>query len=390
MPQDDPAPSRPAHSRESLAAQAMGTVDPLTRAIVPPIHVATTYLRDPDNAYSSGYVYGRPDNATVREAEAVLAMLEGAADAMLFGSGMAAATTLIQTLSPGDHIVAPRVMYWALRHWLLTEATRWGLAVDLADVENPEALRAAIRPGRTKLVWIETPANPLWTLVDIAQSAAISHEAGAILAVDSTCAGPFHTQPLALGADVVMHAATKILNGHSDVIAGVLVTAQRDAAWEKVAAIRKGQGAILGPFEAFLLLRGMRTLFVRAARQAQSAQILAERLAVHPHIARVLYPGLPQHPGHDIAARQMANGFGYMLSVQVMGGAGAAIATAASVGLFKRATSLGGVESLIEHRASIEGAGSPCPDNLLRLSIGLENPDDLHADLDQALHAAHS
>lgn len=227
MPQDDPAPSRPAHSRESLAAQAMGTVDPLTRAIVPPIHVATTYLRDPDNAYSSGYVYGRPDNATVREAEAVLAMLEGAADAMLFGSGMAAATTLIQTLSPGDHIVAPRVMYWALRHWLLTEATRWGLAVDLADVENPEALRAAIRPGRTKLVWIETPANPLWTLVDIAQSAAISHEAGAILAVDSTCAGPFHTQPLALGADVVMHAATKILNGHSDVIAGVLVTAQR-------------------------------------------------------------------------------------------------------------------------------------------------------------------
>jgi cystathionine gamma-synthase len=377
-------------SRESLTAQALGHIDPLTRAIVSPIHVATTYERDPDNGYSSGFVYGRPDNATVREAENVIAMLEGGQRAMLFASGMAAATAVFQALSPGDHVIAPKVMYWALRHWLLTEATRWGLQVDLVETDHPAALEAAIKPGLTKLIWIETPANPLWTVTDIAAIAAIAHKAGARLAVDSTCAGPYHTQPLALGADIVMHAATKVLNGHSDVVAGALVTAQPDETWSRITTIRKGQGAILGPFEAYLLMRGLRTLFVRASRQADSAFALATRLSAHPHVARVLYPGLPQHPGHDIAVRQMANGFGYMLSVQVAGGEKAAIATAARIRLFKRATSLGGVESLIEHRASIEGAGSPCPPDLLRLSIGLENADDLFADLDAALRASHS
>lgn len=380
--------SRPRWSKRSLTAQAMGHVDPITKAVVPPIHVATTYIRDEDNAYSSGFVYGRPDNATIREAEEVLAMLEEAeAGALLFSSGMAAATAVFQALNPGDHVVASKVMYWALRNWLMTEAVRWGLVVDFVETDDLDALRAAVRPGRTKLVWVETPSNPLWTITDIAGAAAIAHEAGARLAVDSTTASPFHTRPLTLGADIVMHAATKVLNGHSDVVAGVLVGAKADDFWGKVASIRKMQGAILGPFEAYLLMRGLRTLHLRAAAQAKSAMALAERLSSHPKVARVLYPGLPQHPGHDIAARQMEGGFGFMLSVQLTNGEAAAIRTAARVGLWKRATSLGGVESLIEHRASIEGPGTPCPPDLLRLSTGIEDAEDLFRDLDEALRA---
>lgn len=378
-------------TKRSLAAQAMGKVDPETKAVVPPIHVATTYVRDPDNSYSSGFTYGRPDNETVREAESVLAMLEEAkAGALLFASGMAAATAVFQALSPGDHIVASRVMYWALRAWLLSEATRWGLRVDFAETDDLAVLKAAVKPGVTKLVWAETPSNPLWTITDIAAAAAIAHAAGAKLAVDSTCASPVHTRPLTLGADIVMHAATKVLNGHSDVIAGALCAREDDAFWNRIKTIRKAQGGIIGPFEAYLLMRGMRTLHVRQERQAASALELARRLSTHPLVARVLYPGLPQHPGHDIAARQMEGGFGYMLSIQVTGGEATAVASAAHVALYKRATSLGGVESLIEHRASIEGAGSPCPTDLLRLSTGIEDVGDLYADLDQALKAGHA
>lgn len=377
-------------SKPSLTAQALGKIDPLTRAIVPPIAIATTYIRDEDNGYSSGYVYGRPDNATVREAEAVIAMLEDApAGAMLFSSGMAAATAVFQALDPGDHVIASKVMYWALRHWLSTEAIRWGLKVDFVEMEDLAALQAAVRPGETKLIWAETPSNPLWTITDIAAAADIAHRAGARLAVDSTTASPFHTRPLALGADIVMHAATKVLNGHSDVVAGVVAGREPDAFFQRIATIRKGQGAILGPFEAYLLMRGMRTLHVRQAVQARNAAILAERLNENPHVSRVLYPGLRGHPGHDIAARQMENGFGYMLSIRVGGGEGAAVAAAAKVGLWKRATSLGGVESLIEHRASIEGQGSPCPPDLLRLSVGIEAVDDLYDDLASALATAH-
>ncbi|WP_230534316.1 trans-sulfuration enzyme family protein [Microvirga roseola] len=380
--------SRPQWSKRSLTAQAMGHVDPITKAIVPPIHVATTYIRDEDNAYSSGFVYGRPDNATTREAEEVLAMLEEAgAGALLFSSGMAAATAVFQALNPGDHIVASKVMYWALRNWLATEAVRWGLAVDFVETDDLDALTKAVVPGRTKLVWVETPSNPLWTITDIAAAAEIAHAAGARLAVDSTTASPVHTRPLRLGADIVMHAATKVLNGHSDVVAGALAGAKADAFWEKIVSIRKMQGAILGPFEAYLLMRGMRTLHVRASAQAKSALELAQRFSDHPKVARVLYPGLPQHPGHDIAARQMEGGFGYMLSIQVMEGEAAAIRAAARVGLWKRATSLGGVESLIEHRASIEGPGTPCPPDLLRLSTGIEDVEDLFSDLDIALRA---
>ena len=282
------------------------------------------------------------------------------------------------------------VMYWALRNWLASEGTRFGLAVDFVETDDLDQLRKAIVPSRTKLVWIETPSNPLWTITDIAAAAEIAHAAGARLAVDSTAASPIHTRPLALGADIVMHAATKVLNGHSDVVAGALAAARADAFWEKIAAVRRNHGAILGPFEAFLLLRGMRTLPLRAAAQSRSALALSERLSAHPHVARVLYPGLPHHPHHEVAARQMEGGFGYMLSIQVTGGEMAAIGTAAQVGLWKRATSLGGVESLIEHRASIEGTGSPCPPDLLRLSTGIEDPEDLYRDLDEALQAAHS
>lgn len=376
-------------SPRTLAAQALGKIDPITRAVVPPIHVATTYIRDADNGYSSGFVYGRPDNETVREAESVIAMLEEAeAGALLFASGMAAATAVFQALDPGDHVVAPRVMYWALRNWLMTEAARWGIETSFCETDDLTQLKAAIRPGKTKLVWLETPSNPLWTISDIAAAAEIAHKAGARLAVDSTCASPVVTRPLTLGADIVMHAATKVLNGHSDVVAGALAGRANDAFWQRIVTIRKMQGAILGPFEAYLLMRGLRTLHLRIERQMASAMALATRLSAHMHVARVLYPGLPQHPGHDVAARQMA-GFGYMMSVQVRGGEKAAIATAARVELFKRATSLGGVESLIEHRASIEGAGSPCPPDLLRLSIGIEDVEDLFGDLDTCLTAAH-
>jgi len=380
---------RTGFSPRSLAAQAMGGVDPVTRAVVAPLHVSTTFLRDPDNGYSSGFSYARPDNATVREAEAVLAMLEGAqAGAMLFGSGMAAATAIFGALEPGDHVVAPRVMYWALRRWLREELPRRSIGVDFADSTDLEALTAAIRPGRTRLVWIETPGNPLWTVTDIAAAAEAAHAAGAVLAVDSTAASPVHTRPLALGADLVMHSATKILNGHSDVVAGVVAGARDDALWRRIAAIRAGGGAILGPFEAYLLMRSLRTLHLRAAAQSAGALALAERLSGHGHVAEVLYPGLPSHPGHAIARRQMEGGFGGMLSIRVTGGEAGAVAAAARVRLWKRATSLGGVESLIEHRASIEGEGSPCPPDLLRLSTGIESVDDLFSDLDAALRGA--
>lgn len=374
-------------TKRSLLAQAMGTIDEQTRAVTPPIHVSSTYIRDPDNQYRSGNTYGRPDNETVREVEAVVSMLEDAAASMVLGSGMSAATAVFLALRPGDHVVAPEVMYWGLRNWLQNDATEWGLDVDFVDPTDLDALRAAIKPGVTKLVWIETPSNPMWSVTDIAAAADIAHAAGAKLAVDSTVATPILTQPLTLGADIVMHSGTKYLNGHSDVIAGVLCTAHEDEFWTRIARVRATLGQILGPLEAFLLLRGLRTLDLRVRAASASALQIAEHFAGDPRVLEVLYPGLPGHPGHDVAARQMQGGFSGMLSIRVRAGEDAAIRTAAHVQLFKRATSLGGVESLIEHRASIEGPGTPCPADLLRLSIGLEAPEDLIADLDQALDA---
>jgi cystathionine gamma-synthase len=376
---------RPRWKPRTLAAQALGAVDPITKAVVPPLHSATTFLRDADNQYRAGYVYARAQNPTVRHAEAVLAALEGAPAALLFGSGMAAATAVVLALPASAHIVASRVMYWAFRNWLTDQAPRFGYRVSIVDTADLAAVTRAVQPGATQLVFVETPANPLWTITDIAAVAEVARSAGARLCVDSTIASPALTQPLALGADIVMHSASKYLNGHSDVIAGALATARADAFWEDIQAIRTRHGGILGPFEAWLLLRGMRTLELRVKAQSESAALLATRLARHPEVTEVLYPGLRQHPGHDIAARQMNGGFGGMLSIRVRGGEAHAIATAARVALWMRATSLGGVESLIEHRASAEGAGSVCPPDLLRLSVGLEDPDDLYADLDRAL-----
>ena len=372
---------------ESQAAQALGRVDDATGAIIPPIHPATTFERDPDLAYSRGRAYARADNPTYAAAADTLTALEGGCRTLLFSSGMAAATAIFLALSPGDHVVVPRVMYWGLRAWLTGFATRWGLTVDLVDMADPAALEAALRPGRTRLVWLESPANPTWDVADIAAVAALTHRAGARLAVDSTVATPVLTRPLELGADLVMHSATKYLNGHSDVIAGTVTTARADEFWERVTAVQVQNGAILGPFEAWLLQRGMRTLFPRVRWQCDTALILAHRLAGHPRVAAVLYPGLPDFPGHALAARQMRGGFGGMLSIRVAGGAPAAVAVAARVGLWTRATSLGGVESLIDHRASVEGPASPVPDDLLRLSVGLEAAEDLWADLEAALEA---
>src|SRR3954447_23370358 len=378
----------PRWTPRTLAAQALGAIEPLTHAVVPPLHVATTFIRDPDNEYRSGYAYGRPDNATVRQTEAVIAALEGAHEALVFGSGMAAATSVILAVPPGSRIVASHVMYWAFRRWLMSEGKRFGYTIELVDTTDLDAVRAALKPG-TALLYVETPGNPLWPISDIAALAEIAQAAGAMLAVDSTCATPVFTQPLRLGADIVMHSASKYLNGHSDVIAGALATARASELWDRIKSIRIQHGAILGPFEAWLLQRGLRTLDVRVRAQTASAAILAERLSGHPGIAGVLYPGLSSHPGHAVAARQMS-GLGGMLSIRSKGGAAAAIATAANVELWKRATSLGGVESLIEHRASIEGAGTPCPTDLLRLSVGVEDTGDLYDDLDQALRRAHN
>ena len=281
-------------------------------------------------------------------------------------------------------------MYWSLRNWLMTFATQWGLQIELIDMSDAAVVQAAIRPGQTKLVWVETPANPLWTITDIAATAELAHRAGALLAVDSTVGTPVLTQPLDLGADLVMHAATKYLNGHSDLIAGVLVARQDNALWQRIKNVRAQIGGTLGSFEAWLLLRGMRTLHLRVRAASASAQRVAEHFAGHRHVRAVLYPGLPDFPGHAVAARQMSGGFGGMLSICARGGEAAAIATAAHTQLWKRATSLGGVESLIEHRSSVEGVGTPAPPDLLRLSVGIEACEDLIDDLEQALQAAHA
>ncbi|HVK77095.1 MAG TPA: PLP-dependent transferase [Kofleriaceae bacterium] len=356
-------------------------------ALAAPIQPATTFARDEAYALPSDRMYGRDDNPTGDPAEALLAALEGGERALLFGSGMAAAAAVFQTLAPGDHVVAPRMMYWALRGWIVDFCARWGLGLDLVDTHDLDALRAAVRPGATRLVWLETPANPTWDVTDIAGAAAIAHAAGARLAVDSTAASPVHSRPLTLGADLVMHSATKYLNGHSDVIAGALITRVADEAWTRLRDHRRTTGAILGPFEAWLLHRGLRTLAVRVRRQSASALYVALALDGQPGVAAVLYPGLPSHPHHAVAARQMVGGFGGMLSIRVDGGAAAALAVAGRLRLFARATSLGGVESLVEHRASVEPPTSPVPKDLLRLSIGLEDPEELASDLRTALAA---
>ncbi|GLQ06455.1 trans-sulfuration enzyme family protein [Sneathiella chinensis] len=370
---------------ETLVAQGLGHMDSEFKGIIPGIFPSTTFERDVDGGYPSGRVYTRDQNPNYDQPEAVLTALEKGADSFLFSSGMSAAVTVFQALRPGDHVIAPKVMYWSLRNWLATYATEWGIETSFVDNGDLDALKAAVRPGQTRLLWLETPANPTWVVDDIAGWAEVARSCGARLAVDNTVATPILTRPLELGADIVMHSATKYLNGHSDVLAGALVTRQADEFWDRIRTIRAAGGAVMGPFEAWLLMRGMRTLSIRVRQASTNALKIAEALKTHAGIAEVLYPGLPEHKNHAVAASQMTGGFGGMLSIRVAGGEARAMNVAGRLTLFKRATSLGGVESLVEHRASIEGAGTPCPTDLLRLSVGIEDASDLIADLEQAL-----
>jgi cystathionine gamma-synthase len=376
-------------SPETLAVQGPGETDRSPGGLAPVISLSTNYEQRPDGSYPQGRAYARADNPTTEQVERLLSALEGGgARCALFGSGMAAITAVFQSLRPGDHVLVSRALYWGVREWLAEFASTWGLDVEFTDTTDLAALSAAIRPGRTRLLWLETPANPLWQITDLAAACEIAHAERVRVAVDNTVATPVLTRPFELGADLVVHSAGKYLNGHGDVLAGAVLSARRDPFWERIRAWRQNAGAMPGPFEAWLLQRGMRTLFLRVHRASQTAMALATHFAGHPALTAVLYPGLAGHPGHEIAARQMRGGFGGMLSIRVAGGAGHARAVLREVRVFKRATSLGGAESLIEHRRSREGPSSPVPGDLLRLSAGLETPRDLIADLEAALTAA--
>ena len=370
---------------ESLVAQGLGKVATPYRDVVPPIYVSTTYERGADGTFPGGRIYSRADNPSYDQAEALIAALEGASAALLFASGQAAAASVFQALTPGDCSLVPRNMYWAFRKWLLDFAAPWGLAVEFYENASIDDLALKARARRPRLIWIETPANPTWDVTDIAAASDIAGEIGAVVAVDSTAATPMLTRPLDLGANLVMHSATKYLNGYSDVIAGALATTRDDELWQRVRCVRGGGGAVLGPVEAWLLLRGMRTLHLRVAAACANALAIASRFHGHPKLSHVLYPGLPSHPGHAVAVRQMHGGFGGMMSLRLKDGEAAAKSFAAKLAVFKRATSLGSVESLAEHRASVEGPGTQCPADLVRLSIGVEHVDDLIEDIAQAL-----
>jgi cystathionine gamma-synthase len=380
-------PDRPL-SPATRAAQALGRIDPRTGAVVPGIEPATTFARDADYGARQAYIYARDGGPTVEHAEAVLADLDGAARSFAFASGMAAFVALFETLEAGQRVAAPRVMYHGGLAWLRRLAARRGIGLDLFDAGENGALEAAVRSGETRIVWIETPTNPMWEVIDVAAAARAARAAGAMLAVDATAAPPCTMRALALGADIVFHSGTKYLGGHSDLTAGVLSLKEAGPLADEIRQIRTLMGSVIGPFEAWLLVRGMRTLFLRYARASETALEIARRLEEHPAVERVLYPGLPGHARHAVAAAQMTGGFGGMLSVELRGGFAAARAVVCATRVFVPATSLGGVESLIEHRRAIEGPDSLVPDNLLRLSIGIEDPEDLIADLEAALDAA--
>jgi cystathionine gamma-synthase len=368
----------------SIAARAGGATG-LQGAVVPGIELATTFARNPDYALQGSGGYGRDRNATVAQAEEVLRHLEGAADTRLFGSGMAAAVAVFQTLPTGARAVVQSGIYWGVTHWLNGFCAKRGITLEPIDASDLSVVENALsKPA--DLVWIEVPSNPWLKVSDISRIADLAHDAGAILAVDGTAATPVLTQSLAFGADISMHSATKAINGHSDVLAGAVSC--RDTAlpaWVDICAQRAEAGALMGPMDAWLLLRGMRTLPLRMDRMCRNAQTLAETLAAHPKVEAVWYPGLKDHPGHDLATRQMCGGAGYLMSVLVKGSAQDALAVAGRLKLIHRATSLGGTETLVEHRATIE-PHSGIPENLLRLSVGIEDASDLIADLDQALN----
>jgi cystathionine gamma-synthase len=372
-----------------LATQAVhagAEPDPATGAVVPPIHMATTFRHGPAGERSAGYEYQREGNPTQDRLESALATLEGGQAALAFGSGMAAMTALLESLPAGSHVLIPADCYTGLRLLAREFLPERGIEASTVDMADLAAVAAGLRPS-TRLLWAETPSNPQLRIADLAALATLAHGHGAVLAADNTFATPVLQQPLALGADVVMHSTTKYFGGHSDVMGGALVFARRDALHATVAHRRHITGAILAPFSAWLTLRGCRSLPARMAWHCRNAGIVAGFLDQHPALEAVHWPGLASHPGHAIAASQMRD-FGAMLSVQVAGGRAAALRVAGALRLFTNATSLGGAESLVEHRASVEGPEPVSPANLLRLSIGLEDPDDLVADLRQALASA--
>ncbi|HKG91487.1 MAG TPA: aminotransferase class I/II-fold pyridoxal phosphate-dependent enzyme [Gemmatimonadaceae bacterium] len=368
---------------ETLAVHAGRHIDPATRAVATPIHLSTTYERETDGSLPGGFLYSREGNPNRAALEECLAALEGGAAAAAFSSGSAATHAVLQALSPGDHVVAPRDAYYGTQNLLRTVFGPWGLEATFADMTDPAEVERAMRPT-TRLVWVETPSNPLFTVTDIARVAEVAHAGGARCVCDNTFATPALQRPLELGADLVMHATTKYIGGQSDVLGGALVAREEDALFRRVRELQRAGGAVPSPFECWLLLRSVSTLPHRMRQHSASALAVASFLAEHPAVHAVYYPGLATHPGSDVAARQMRLPGG-MLSFRVRGGREWALRVAAGVKLFTRATSLGGAESLIEHRATVEGPASRTPDDLLRCSIGLEHPDDLIDDLRQSL-----
>ena len=368
---------------ETLLAQTGCDPDLPTRDLVTPIHLSTTYERAEDGAYPGGFMYSRNDNPNRRQLEETLATLEGGAAGAAFASGMAASNAILQSLKPGDHVLIPDDVYYGVRRLLDEVLVPWGLAYGRADFSKPDSVRAAMRDG-TRLIWAETPSNPLSKITDLAAIARMAHDNDALLAVDSTWTTPLLQRPLEHGADLVMHSVTKYLAGHSDVLGGAVVSQREDGLFERIRAYQITAGPVMEPFSAWLTMRGMRSLAPRMSVHCTNARAIASQLAAHPRVVAVHYAGLESHPGHEIARRQMDD-FGGMLSFQVDGGVDEAMAVAARTQVFRRATSLGGTESLIEHRASIEKEPTPTPQNLLRLSVGLEHTDDLITDLEQAL-----
>ncbi len=368
---------------ETQAVHAGRYVDPGSGAVMPPISLSTTFQRNADGSYTNDYVYTRTENPNRRALEECLSVLEGGRAARAFASGQAATMSVFQALAPGDHAIIPGDVYFGSGKLAQDLFTPWGLMVSIVDMTDLDQVRSAVCPA-TKLIWVETPSNPLLKITDIAAVAQIAREAGAYCVVDNTWPSPVGQRPLSLGAHLVMHSTTKYLGGHSDVLGGALIAGEEDAFFARICAIQTTGGAVPSPFDCWLLLRSISTLPYRMRGHSENALRVAEFLKTHPRVAAVHYPGLADHPGHAVATRQMSC-FGGMLSIQVLGGAPEAMAVAAKVRLFTRATSLGGVESLIEHRASVESPSTRTPQNLLRLSIGLENVTDLIADLAQAL-----
>ena len=370
---------------KTLLAQAGHYINKETGGIVPPIENSVTFARDQELELIGNYNYGRYQNPTHDQVEKIVCALENGKSAKLFASGLAAIAAIFETVNTGEHIVAPSIMYHGAQSWLRRISQQRNIGLTFFDSAEKGSIEDSIEPGKTAIVWIESPVNPTFDVVDIKKAANVAHRAGAILGVDGTCGPPVTTRPLDLGADLVFHSATKYFNGHSDLNAGLLTTKVEDSRWEEILEIRKLSGSVLGSFEAWLLLRGMRTLALRFERCSENAMKIAEFLECNEKIDQVMYPGLPNHPSHKIARKQMKNGYGGMLSILVKGGSDAAKLVASSVRLFTRATSLGGVESLIEHRRTVEGPKSKVPVQLLRLSVGIEDVNDLIGDLAQAL-----